>query len=56
VSRNRLRRRLRPLLAAADLPSGWYLVGGQPEAVGLAAAPFAAAVGVLVARVKGDLR
>jgi ribonuclease P protein component len=51
VSRNRLRRRLRPLLAASDLPAGWYLVGAQPEAVRLAAAPFAAAVAALVSRV-----
>lgn len=32
VARNRLRRRLRALLAGAQLPPGWYLVGARPTA------------------------
>ncbi len=32
VVRNRLRRRLRALLADADLPAGWYLFGARPDA------------------------
>jgi RNase P protein component len=33
VVRNRLRRRLRVLLAASPVPPGWYLVGATPAAV-----------------------
>ncbi len=33
VVRNRLRRRLRALLAEASLPPGLYLIGAQPGAV-----------------------
>jgi ribonuclease P protein component len=33
VVRNRLRRRLRALLAASSLPPGIYLLGAQPAAV-----------------------
>jgi ribonuclease P protein component len=32
VSRNRLRRRLRAVLAASDVPPGLYLVGARPPA------------------------
>ena len=35
VVRNRIRRRLRALLAASDLPAGDYLVGATPAAVAL---------------------
>jgi ribonuclease P protein component len=37
VTRNRVRRRLRALLAeeAARLPAGWYLVGATPRAAAL---------------------
>ena len=31
VTRNRLRRRLRAILGAMDLPNGLYLFGGQPS-------------------------
>jgi ribonuclease P protein component len=34
VVRNRLRRRLRAVLAAADLPPGLYLVGARPDGAG----------------------
>lgn len=33
VVRNRLRRRLRPLIAAGEWPPGWYLVGARRGAV-----------------------
>ena len=32
VARNRLRRRLRALVTATDLPPGFYLIGAQPIA------------------------
>ena len=32
VTRNLVRRQLRQLLAAADLPPGWYLIGARPDA------------------------
>ena len=32
VVRNRLRRRLRAVLATVELPPGWYLIGAQPIA------------------------
>ncbi len=35
VTRNRLRRRLRALLAASDAVPGWYLVGATPTTVEL---------------------
>lgn len=55
VARNRLRRRLRVLLAArADrLAPGWYLVGAEPAAVALDAATLAAEADGLVRRL-GD--
>lgn len=35
VARNRLRRRLRSMLEELDPPSGAYLIGAGPEAVGM---------------------
>jgi len=32
VTRNLVRRRLRMLLAASELPAGWYLIGARPAA------------------------
>jgi ribonuclease P protein component len=52
VARNRLRRRLRALLArrAADLPPGLYLIGARPAAVSAGFARLAADVDVLLTR------
>lgn len=32
VTRNRLRRRLRAILADTEVPGGWYLIGASPRA------------------------
>jgi ribonuclease P protein component len=44
VRRNRLRRRLRAILATLDLPEGRYLVAGGAEATALPYDALAAAV------------
>ncbi len=51
VTRNRLRRRLRALLAEVDLPSGLYLVGARPDAAGLTYQDLSASVSDLAGRV-----
>jgi ribonuclease P protein component len=52
VARNRLRRRLRALLArrAAELPPGLYLIGARPAAMSAGFTRLAADVEVLLAR------
>ena len=49
VMRNRLRRRLRAVLATSDLPPGWYLVGAKPPAASRSANELAFDVQRLVA-------
>lgn len=51
VVRNRLRRRLRALLATAGLPTGWYLIGATPRAATLSSAQLARSVSDLARRV-----
>jgi ribonuclease P protein component len=52
VARNRLRRRLRALLAsrAAELPPGLYLIGARPAAMSAGFTRLAADVELLLAR------
>jgi ribonuclease P protein component len=58
VTRNRLRRRLRALMAAeataaaGGLPAGWYLLGAGHGATDLEASDLADAVRGLVAQVR----
>jgi ribonuclease P protein component len=52
VARNRLRRRLRALLAgrAAELPPGLYLIGARPAAVSAGFSRLTADMDVLLSR------
>lgn len=54
VVRNRIRRRLRPLLAAnsSQLPRGYYLVGATSEAATMSATALNSEVAQLVQRVR----
>jgi ribonuclease P protein component len=57
VSRNRVRRRLRALLAreaARGLPGGWYLVGAGPSAATASFDELATATAALAARVRRE--
>ena len=53
VVRNRLRRRLRALLAATTLPPGFYLIGAQPIAAQRSTSELEFDLGRLVASVGG---
>ena len=50
VTRNRLRRRLRAVIAELDLPNGLYLIGCRPTASELTYDQIATALGKLPAR------
>ncbi len=52
VVRNRLRRRLRSLLAAAELPPGRYLVGARPAAAARTWVELSSDVGALASAVR----
>jgi len=51
VTRNRLRRRLRALLADIDLPPGLFLVGARPAAAGASFADLSRSVDRLARQV-----
>jgi ribonuclease P protein component len=59
VARNRLRRQLRALVAAAarggTLTSGWYLIGAAPGAVSLDAPSLETTFSQLVARIQAEV-
>ncbi len=54
VARNRIRRRLRPLMAAnsSQLPRGYFLVGASSEAATMSATALNSEVAQLVQRVR----
>lgn len=54
VTRNRLRRRLRALLADAALPPGWYLIGATPRAAELTFDQLGACVSQLRRRLPSE--
>ncbi len=54
VARNRVRRRLRSLLAEADLPNGLYLVGATPAVAGVPFTSLARNVDDLAQKVVGS--
>jgi ribonuclease P protein component len=55
VVRNRTRRQLRALLAARQLPAGWYLIGARPDAASRSSADLAIDLDRLIARVDAHL-
>jgi ribonuclease P protein component len=52
VTRNRLRRRLRAILAGSDVPPGLLMVGATPAIVELTFDQLTAHVGALVRRLQ----
>jgi RNase P protein component len=58
--RNQVRRRLRALLSAvpaeANLPPGWYLVGGRPSVVERSFPQLSSDVEALIASVRAQTR
>jgi ribonuclease P protein component len=53
VARNRVRRRLRALLAASSLPPGLYLIGAQADVTRRSSSELAFDLDRLVASVRG---